>query len=58
MISSRKKSNVEKALEILQKEFGVQKVQGCVCHVSKNDDRSNLIQEVNIWVNDMYKQKF
>jgi len=48
MISSRKKNNVANALERLQKEYGVDKVKGLVCHVSKNDDRSNLIQEVII----------
>jgi len=45
MISSRKKNNVKNALEELQKEYGVNKVQGLVCHVSKSDDRTNLIQE-------------
>uniref|UniRef100_A0A2S2NMB6 Dehydrogenase/reductase SDR family member 4 n=1 Tax=Schizaphis graminum TaxID=13262 RepID=A0A2S2NMB6_SCHGA len=45
MICSRKKNNVKNALEQLQKEYGVNKVKGLVCHVSKNDDRSNLIQE-------------
>lgn len=48
MISSRKKNNVEIALEQLQKEYGVKKVKGLVCHVSKKEDRNNLIQEVNI----------
>lgn len=48
MISSRKISNVEKALEKLQKEYGVEKVRGLICHVSKKDDRSNLIKEVCI----------
>lgn len=46
MISSRKQKNVERALGELQKEYGVSKVQGLVCHVSKKEDRSNLIQEV------------
>lgn len=46
MISSRKKNNVENALAKLQKEYGVSKVHGVVCHVSKKDDRLNLIQEV------------
>ncbi|XP_050438109.1 dehydrogenase/reductase SDR family member 4 isoform X2 [Adelges cooleyi] len=45
MISSRKKSNVDKAVEILQNEFGENKVHGVVCHVSKKEDRQNLIQE-------------
>lgn len=49
MISSRKSHNVEKALEQLKTEFGVDKVNGVVCHVSKKDDRTNLIQEVGIW---------
>jgi len=48
MISSRKKTNVEIALEQLQKEYGVNKVKGQVCHVSKKEDRNNLIQEVFI----------
>lgn len=48
MISSRKKNNVEIALEQLQKEFGVKKFKGLVCHVSKKEDRNNLIQEVSI----------
>lgn len=48
MISSRKKNNVEIALEQLQKEYGINKVKGLVCHVSKKEDRNNLIQEVNI----------
>lgn len=48
MISSRKKNNVENALERLQKEYGVNNVKGLVCHVSKQEDRNNLIQEVNI----------
>jgi hypothetical protein len=46
MISSRKQNNVERALAELQKEYGVTKVHGVVCHVSKKDDRFNLIQEV------------
>lgn len=50
MISSRKKSNVEKALGKLQGEYGTKKVQGLVCHVSKKDDRSNLIQEVLLFM--------
>lgn len=51
MISSRKQSNVEKALEKLQKEYGIEKVRGLVCHVSKKDDRSNLIKEVLLFMN-------
>lgn len=46
MICSRKIKNVENALKILQKDHGVNKVQGLVCHVSKKDDRSNLIEQV------------
>lgn len=46
MISSRKINNVENALKILQKDYGVHKVQGVVCHVSKKEDRSNLIEQV------------
>lgn len=46
MISSRKKDNVENALKLLQKDFGVNSVHGVVCHVSKKDDRSKLIEQV------------
>lgn len=46
MISSRKKKNVDKALDTLQKEFGSNKVKGVVCHVSSKEDRQNLVQEV------------
>lgn len=49
MISSRKKHNVERALNILKKEYGDEKIQGVVCHVSNKDNRINLIQEVNIF---------
>jgi len=45
MISSRKKHNVDRALEKLREKFGANKVRGVVCHVSKKDDRSNLIQQ-------------
>jgi len=45
MISSRKKLNVDNALEKLQKKYSADKVRGVVCHVAKKDDRSNLIQE-------------
>ncbi|XP_050526803.1 dehydrogenase/reductase SDR family member 4-like [Daktulosphaira vitifoliae] len=45
MISSRKESNVKKAVETLQKEFGKTKVHGVVCHVSKKEDRQKLIDE-------------
>ncbi|VVC42754.1 Hypothetical protein CINCED_3A025321 [Cinara cedri] len=45
MISSRRKHNVERALSILKKEYGDEKIQGVVCHVSNKDDRNNLIQE-------------
>lgn len=48
VISSRKQNNVDKALEMLQKEYGGDKVKGLVCHVSKKEDRSNLIKEVII----------
>lgn len=42
-------NNVERALETLQKEYGNTKVRGVVCHVSKKEDRQNLIQEVNFY---------
>lgn len=37
---------MDSAVEKLQNEFGKEKVRGVVCHVSKKDDRTNLIQEV------------
>lgn len=45
VISSRKQKNVDKALEALRDEkFDCH---GMVCHVSKSEDRSRLISEVN-----------
>ncbi|XP_050446848.1 dehydrogenase/reductase SDR family member 4-like [Cataglyphis hispanica] len=43
MISSRKESNVKKAVEELQSE-GLQ-VAGTVCHVGKTEDRKNLFEK-------------
>lgn len=43
MISSRKESNVKKAVEELQSE-GLQ-VEGIVCHVAKAEDRKNLFEK-------------
>ncbi|XP_012225509.2 dehydrogenase/reductase SDR family member 4 [Linepithema humile] len=43
MISSRKESNVKKAVEQLKSE-GLQ-VTGVVCHVSKKEDRKNLFEK-------------
>lgn len=45
MISSRKKSNVQRAVEELQSQ-GLQ-VAGTVCHVGKAEDRKNLFEQVN-----------
>lgn len=45
MISSRKESNVKKAVEELQSE-GLQ-VAGTVCHVGKAEDRKNLFEKVS-----------
>lgn len=45
MISSRKESNVKKAVEELQSE-GLQ-VAGTVCHVGKTEDRKNLFEKVS-----------
>jgi len=44
MISSRKESNVKKAVEELKSE-GLQ-VAGTVCHVGKAEDRKNLFEKV------------
>ncbi|XP_011252942.2 dehydrogenase/reductase SDR family member 4 isoform X2 [Camponotus floridanus] len=43
MISSRKESNVKKAVEELQSE-GLQ-IEGTVCHVAKAEDRKNLFEK-------------
>ena len=45
MVSSRKQHNVDKAVEKL-KEDSIN-VAGMVCHVGKEEDRKQLIQEVN-----------
>lgn len=43
VVSSRKKENVQRAVEALKKEkFDIH---GTVCHVSKSDDRQRLLQE-------------
>ena len=44
MVSSRKQQNVDKAVEKL-KEDNIN-VAGMVCHVGKEEDRKQLIQEV------------
>lgn len=46
MISSRKESNVKKAVEQLKSE-GLN-VCGTVCHVGKSEDRKNLFKNVNL----------
>eukprot|EP00731_Ephydatia_muelleri_P025942 Em0018g42a len=43
MVSSRKESNVSKAVKSLKEEKGV--VEGVVCHVGKEEDRKKLIAE-------------
>ena len=45
MVSSRKESNVTKAVKSLQEERGVV-VEGVVCHVGKGEDRKRLVMEV------------
>ena len=47
MVSSRKQSNVDKAVASLQKQYGQDVVSGVVCHVGKDDDRKRLIREVS-----------
>jgi len=44
MISSRKETNVKRAVETLKSE-GLQ-VAGTVCHVGKREDRKNLFEKV------------
>ena len=46
MVSSRKQSNVDKAVASLQKQYGQDVISGVVCHVGKDDDRKQLIKEV------------
>ena len=46
VISSRKEANVNKALEALRKEN--LECHGLVCHVGKREDRTRLVNEVNI----------
>ena len=45
MVSSRQQQNVQQAVEKL-KEENID-VAGIVCHVGKQEDRTQLIQEVN-----------
>ena len=45
MVSSRKETNVSKAVKSLQEEKGVV-VEGVVCHVGNREDRKKLIAEV------------
>jgi dehydrogenase/reductase SDR family protein 4 len=44
VISSRKQSKVDKAVELLKNEN--LECHGLVCHVGKTDDRTKLIDEV------------
>lgn len=44
VISSRKQSKVDKAVELLKKEN--LECHGLVCHVGKTEDRTKLIDEV------------
>ena len=46
MISSRKQVNVDKAVESLRKQHGIESVSGVICHVGKDEDRKRLIKEV------------
>ena len=46
MVSSRKQSNVDKAVASLQKQYGQDVISGVVCHVGNGDDRKQLIKEV------------
>ena len=46
MISSRRQQNVQQAVEKLKEENI--KVAGVVCHVGKQEDRTQLIQEVGV----------
>ena len=46
MVSSRKGTNVNRTVELLQKEHGSESVSGVVCHVGKDEDRKSLIREV------------
>ena len=48
MVSSRKGTNVNRAVELLQKEHGSESVSGVVCHVGKDEDRKSLIKEVTL----------
>ena len=45
MVSSRKKENVDRTVETLRGEN--LDVDGLVCHVGKQEDRSTLIEQVN-----------
>ena len=46
MVSSRKQSNVDRAVDSLREQYGKESVSGVVCHVGKDEDRKNLIREV------------
>ena len=48
MVSSRKQSNVDRAVDSLREQYGNESVSGVVCHVGKDADRKNLIQKVNV----------
>ncbi len=46
MLSSRKEANVQKALDALASDgYGEDKVSGLVCHVGREKDRVNLVQQ-------------
>lgn len=47
VISSRKESNVNKAVQTLQSE-GHKNISGVVCHVAKKEDRQNLFDHVSM----------
>ncbi len=49
VVSSRKASNVKKAVEILRNEK--LECHGMICHVGKSDDRKKLIDEVHFKTN-------
>lgn len=55
MISSRKETNVKKAVEELKSE-GLQ-VAGTVCHVGKAEDRKNLFEKVRDIINHHFLRK-
>ena len=45
MVSSRKQDNIDEAVASLRREVG-NTVCGTVCHVGKEEDRKQLIEEV------------